>query len=654
MSDDNSEIYDCFERYQKSSSKGDVEALLNLGRMYGSGTVVKEDQDTAFEYFSKAAESGDPEAEFELGLCYRYGVGVKEDKTKGFNLIFDASEKGNFDAMGCLGRILLMGDGVEVNEEKGIELLTRAAEMGSVSAMESLALEYQFGVHVERDYDMYLALTESAASFDSAYGKFMLALYYLEECPPDEETVKKGMDLLISASDDGIFPATLKYIDICQKNGNDLEAAERAAMILEQADDEGPLTAAGKVIVGINGRDGYTDDAIELFKKAIDNGSLEACVELGLIYGEKRSPHFDNSKAFECFMKAAEKGYIPAFKYVGACYKLGRGVGKDLAKAETWYFRGDTENDSDCQLELANIIGHGGSRRSSHPLALIMAKKAFENGNEFAACVLGLWYEEWEDVRSIPDSVYWYRKGAELGEPKAIRKMAEHYMSGTYVKENPGKAFELYTRLSESYEDRDIGFAELGRFYEEGIHVKKDVRKARSLYMEAVRYRNSFAAYRLYEMARESGNKDEMVFWLMSAAGSGSVTAMMDLAARFESGDDVPRSYGEALEWYHRAAETGNKYAKENMAQMLLMDEYEEEVTPYFKLLRSIGVEGKGDFSQLCIARRDGTMGVKRNKKQAVRWFNLSKFLFPVDYLRPVVDEKTGELRMRKMKVEDL
>ena len=58
MNMDDSELIRHFDSCQKSSVKGDTDALLDLGRYYSNGTVIEEDPKAAFECFSKAAETG--------------------------------------------------------------------------------------------------------------------------------------------------------------------------------------------------------------------------------------------------------------------------------------------------------------------------------------------------------------------------------------------------------------------------------------------------------------------------------------------------------------------------------------------------------------------------------------------------------------------
>jgi TPR repeat protein len=214
-------------------------------------------------------------------------------------------------------------------------------------------------------------------------------------------------------------------------------------------------------------------------------------------------------------------------------------------------------------------------------------------------------------------------QGCDKDDPGCMIEMAKHLESGTYVKEDPARAMGLYRKLSETDDAKAIGFANLGRFHEEGITVKRDIRKARMYYREAAKDRNAFAMYRLYELTKKSGTKDEMVFWLISAAEEGSVPAMVDLAARYENGDGVPRSRRQAIEWYHRASDKGNKDSRDNIAQLLLMEDFEDEPTMYEAAIEKAAVNDRETLMLLARFRFLGE-GVRKSERIAKRWYELA------------------------------
>ena len=309
MNMDDSELIRQFDSCQKSSVKGDTEALLDLGRYYCLGTVI-DDPKAAFECFSKAAEAGNPEAVFELGMCYFLGIGTERDRAKGYNLILSSSENGNHDATSFLGSAYINGDGVKQNLEKGVELLTRASEMGNVFAMEELGFLYGTGKGVQQDEDMCEALIDSAISLDGTLAKFYRARHLLESEESTEEDKARGRELLISASDDEYPLATLYYMMLCSQQDDVDEITERGRKILKQSDDGNCLLEAGQLMLLTMGTNGATEDVIRILEKAAESGANEAFMALGDIYADRNSEFFDRSRSFACYMKAAENGVV--------------------------------------------------------------------------------------------------------------------------------------------------------------------------------------------------------------------------------------------------------------------------------------------------------------------------------------------------------
>ena len=642
MNMDDSELIRQFDSCQKSSVKGDTEALLDLGRYYCLGTVI-DDPKAAFECFSKAAEAGNPEAVFELGMCYFLGIGTERDRAKGYNLILSSSENGNHDATSFLGSAYINGDGVKQNLEKGVELLTRASEMGNVFAMEELGFLYGTGKGVQQDEDMCEALIDSAISLDGTLAKFYRARHLLESEESTEEDKARGRELLISASDDEYPLATLYYMMLCSQQDDVDEMTERGRKILKQSDDGNCLLEAGQLMLLTMGTNGATEDVIRILEKAAESGANEAFMALGDIYADRNSEFFDRSRSFACYMKAAENGVVSAFFRVGRAFERGIGVPMDKYSAESWFARGVTEKDPDCQLSMAIFKAFGYTGPVNPKAALSLAKKAFGNGLDYAAYQLGSWYERWDEVKSFPDALYWYMEGAARNEPGCLNALANHYRSGTYVREDHGKAFELFRRLSECGEMSEVGFANMGESYEKGLGVKKDVRKARECYLEAVKRRNAFAMYRLHEMSANSGYADESLFWLMSSAKAGSAKAMAELAARYETGDGVQRSRMQAIKWYHEASDKGDKDAKENMAQLLLAEEFEEEPTNYQKAVSTAADGFVPAFNYLALVRIYGQDGMRRNLKQGKRWLEIGAYFGAPECKENIERMKKGE-----------
>lgn len=82
-----------FDSTKLRAEKGDIEAQIDLARMYESGEGAPKDTAKAAEWTAnaiqllrKAAEKGDVEAHKRLGDVYFYGIGVPKDRSKGVGL----------------------------------------------------------------------------------------------------------------------------------------------------------------------------------------------------------------------------------------------------------------------------------------------------------------------------------------------------------------------------------------------------------------------------------------------------------------------------------------------------------------------------------------------------------------------------------------
>lgn len=78
-----------------------------------------------------------------------------------------------------------------------------------------------------------------------------------------------------------------------------------------------------------------------------------------LVYMYGQSQNYE--KALKCFHKAAEKGYVKSYFYIGLIYENGKGIDKDYSKAIKWYRKAAMDGHTEAQVNLAimYINGHG-------------------------------------------------------------------------------------------------------------------------------------------------------------------------------------------------------------------------------------------------------------------------------------------------------
>ncbi len=100
------------------------------------------------------------------------------------------------------------------------------------------------------------------------------------------------------------------------------------------ADKDGLQGAYDKV------RDGYYNEAAEIFEPLAKQGSGDALFNLGLMYHGGMGVARDERAAVKLYHKAADKGNIMAQEYLAAGYKEGWfGLEKNETKADYWQKR---------------------------------------------------------------------------------------------------------------------------------------------------------------------------------------------------------------------------------------------------------------------------------------------------------------------------
>jgi uncharacterized protein len=95
----------------------------------------------------------------------------------------------------------------------------------------------------------------------------------------------------------------------------------------------------------------YTQ-AADWYRKAAEQGNVEAQFSLGILYGTGQGVPQDDSQAVMLFRKAAEQGLARAQSNLGVAYASGRGIPKDVAEAAAWWRKAAEQGDEQAQFKL--------------------------------------------------------------------------------------------------------------------------------------------------------------------------------------------------------------------------------------------------------------------------------------------------------------
>ncbi len=202
-----------------------------------------------------------------------------------------------------------------------------------------------------------------------------------------------------------------------------------------------------------------------------------ATYRLGAMYEKGRGLSRDYSRAAKCYRKAAEQGNLNAMCALGSAYANGRGVAKDEADAVKWYRMSSEEGcpDGTCSLAWCYADGQGIAKDEGEAVRLF--HKATDAGDAWGIVCLGNMYSDGRGVKKDDaEALRLFRKAAQAGERSGICNVGWAYAKGRGVPQDQAEAVKWYRKAA------DAGYPEaminLGLSYANGEGVPKDPAEA--------------------------------------------------------------------------------------------------------------------------------------------------------------------------------
>lgn len=227
-------------------------------------------------------------------------------------------------------------------------------------------------------------------------------------------------------------------------------------------------------------------------------------------------------------------------------------------------------------------------------------KIAAEKGYSLAQIELGKYYiDSEEDEKSAS---YWFEKAYNSANKDAIIPLANIYMGR--VVNNPKKAFDLFT---EAMNNGDIeGKFAIARFYAEGEVVSRDISKASSLLKECAEENHAESQYRLAQYYENKKEMENAIFWYKKSAELGNKSAIREMAQFYEKGENgLPKDIQKAKEYYEILAKT-EKYFYLELAHIYESENDLKKAVEYYMLSNQYwGLHGiKGEYELIASSLR--------------------------------------------------
>lgn len=553
----------------------------------------------AVKWLEKAVELGSPSAKAELAFWYRQGEnGFSKDEKKAFALYLEAAEAGDKSAASKTAAAYENGVGVERNAEKAEEWRKKAGGVDAYTALrraeELVSFKENIGITGEWNGEAVdpkkateaFRLRLSAAESGSKQGAWEVGVHYWNGLGVEKSRMNDALGLtrILNAAQEGYGEAVNCVLwlrrggmrfnfgddpktsceELCRMiDESDDPPGGAAAMdfLLDEAGEKYKLGIAYRLageIARVQGMTKQGETQSDYYRKGAELGDAPSAILLGICcetgvepgkYG--RRVEKDEKKAFALYRQASELGSAEGTRRLALCYLNGVGVEKDEAKAVEALTQAVEARDVEAALALEKYWDEKGDAAKAAEAGL----KAAKLGAFDAAFRLGERFRDGEGVEKNAEQAFlWFRRGATRGN-KGSERVADCYLEGRGVEkderaaaawyrkaagelrfaaENKTRSVELYRKAAE------LGDFEatrtLGKMYERGDGVEKDLNEARRLYTELAK--SSGNASLLTDLGVDASfddkNREFAIECLKAALEFGDPEAALRLAKIYE------------------------------------------------------------------------------------------------------------------------
>lgn len=344
---------------------------------------------------------------------------------------------------------------------------------------------------------------------------------------------------------------------------------------IKELADKGDKDAQFAIALFSQNQQNGMPQALEYYKKASDQGQLQATNNLGFIIAAgAQGDEAKQKEGVALISKAAEAGNNPARRNMAQFYLGGLGgVKKDVATAQKLLETAAAEKDSQAAYDLSQF--YLGSGATDEEKAYDWLVKAADQGNASGLDTLGsLLFNGGsigkKKVAADPAAALdKFNKLAEQKNPVGLRKLAGVYEAGLAgVKPDFKKALEYYSAAAQGNDA--LALFRLASFNDTGVKLdsKSDVvdvprndAAALSLYRLAAQNKLPIANYNVgvfYEQGRTVDRDLAKAFgFFQEAAQAGVALAMQKVGLYYSNGAGTVKDPVAAAGWFARSAAAG-------------------------------------------------------------------------------------------------
>lgn len=383
--------------WEIAAKKDHSRAAEYLGECYRDGDGVEVNAVKALEWFEKAKALGNMMACVKLGLAYDKDGFAGTDYARQSATIGRPMRTVPRMELAALHVCTKMAGGGEQDAQKAFELYKYAADHGSARGMAKAGMMLHDGDGTQKDVKLAIEYFEKAKAAGRADADDLLAFVYKNINSPDVDP-KKAFEFNLQRAGKGDVEAQYHVYEAYWNGIGVEEDHEKANRWLKNAADGGHTIS--QALMGFHEMIfGDASTAVQYWEKASAAGHLKAMSDLAEVYldGADGVP-VNKARAIELYKKAADEGFGEAQGALGICYATGNGVPKNDYEAFRWFSMAAEQGEEFTQKNLAICYRNGDGTPVNKALAAQWFEKAAAQGNIQAKSCLSDMYAEGEGI----------------------------------------------------------------------------------------------------------------------------------------------------------------------------------------------------------------------------------------------------------------
>ncbi|CAA7043144.1 unnamed protein product [Microthlaspi erraticum] len=472
-------------------------------------------------------------------------------------------------------------EGNTVLMEEAVSEIDSSASSGDPHAQSVMGFVYGIGMMRETSRAKSILHHHFAAEGGNTQSKMALAFRYLRQNMYDKavelyaELAETAVNSFLISKESPVVEPIRIHIGT-EENKEALRKSrgedDEDFQILEyQAQKGSPAAMYNMGLLYYFGLKGLRRDhakALYWFSKAVEKGEPMSMELLGEIYARGAGVERDYDKALECLTLAAKGGLYSAFNGLGYLYVKGYGVDKrNYTKARECFEKAADNEDPSGHYNLGVLYLKGIGVKRDVRLATKYFLVAANAGQPKAFYQIGKMFHTGVGLKkNLEMATVFYKLVAERGPWSSLSR----YALEAYLKGDVGKAFILYSRMSElGYEAAQSNAAWILDKYGErsmcmGVYGfctdKERHDRAHSLWWRASEQGNEHAALLIGDAyyygrgtERDFGRAAEAY---MYAKSQSNAQAMFNLGYMHEHGEGLPFDLHLAKRYYDQALQS--------------------------------------------------------------------------------------------------